>query len=71
MNMIRAKGFAEFPTRLDDGDSASVTIANNKIVKALKKERYSGKVKIQPLCEDKTGKKFGGKMWKFDIKSER
>ena len=57
-----------FRKRLDDGEAGSLTIADKENAKVAKAAKYEKKVKLQPVAEDKTGKKYYGKKWKIDVR---
>jgi hypothetical protein len=59
-------GFGNFPTRLEDGEKASISVKFRKLADALKGAGFSGKVTVRPSCKDTTNKRYWGKRWKFD-----
>lgn len=58
---------ADFPKRLEDGETTLAAIRNADLSASLRRHRYSGKVKIRPVCVDTTGREHRGKKLLFDI----
>jgi hypothetical protein len=67
LTFVGVDDFKKFPTRLDDGQSASLCVTYAEIARTLKKQGYSGMVKLWPSCLDATGKRHWGKPWKLDV----
>ena len=67
LTFVAAHDFKKFPRRLDDGESASLCVAYAEIAKTLKKQGYSGPIKLWPSCLDATEKRHWGKKWRLDI----
>jgi hypothetical protein len=59
--------FKRFPKRLNDGESASLCVTYAEIARTLKKDDYSGVVKLIPCCLDATDARYWGKKWKLDV----
>ena len=62
--------FKKFPKRLSDGESASLCVTHAEIARTLKKDGFSGTVKLFPTCLDATDKRYWGKKWKLDINKD-
>ena len=54
------------PAVLTDGQSARLLISYRDIGKALLQHGTTGKIKIEPICEDSSGKVHKGEMWEVD-----
>lgn len=67
LSFVGVDDFKKFPKRLDDGKSASLCVTYAEISRTLKKDGYSGTVKLWPSCLDATGKRHWGKKWKLDV----
>jgi hypothetical protein len=65
--LVGADGIADFPKRLDDGESGSLRIGYREIAHSLAENGLRGKVRIHPHCSIETGERFRGKHWDFDI----
>ena len=70
LSFVGVDDFKKFPKRLDDGELASLCVTYAEIARTLKKQGYSGTVKLWPSCLDATEKRHWGKQWKLDIDKE-
>ena len=62
-----ADGFSNFPKKLEDGESETLRVPYEEVARVLKKEGFSGVVRLRPICTDSTGKKYFGKRIKLDV----
>lgn len=67
LSFVGVDDFKKFPKRLDDGESASLCVTYAETARTLKKQDYSGTIKLWPSCLDATEKRHWGKKWKLDI----
>jgi hypothetical protein len=67
LSFVGVDDFKKFPKRLDDGESASLCVTYAEIARTLKKQDYSGTIKLWPSCLDATEKRYWGKKWRLDI----
>jgi hypothetical protein len=66
LSFTDAKGFKDFPRKLEDGEKASIDVRYREISDALKRAGYKGKVRLRPSCKDTANKGYWGKKWKLD-----
>jgi hypothetical protein len=66
LTFVGVSDFKKFPTKLEDGDSASLNVTYAEISKALKNQGYKGTVRLTPTCLDATDKRYWGKKWSLD-----
>jgi len=68
LSFVRAKGFENFPKKLEDGEKVATDVRFREIADALKAAGYEkGKVKMYPSCLDATGKRYWGEAWELDV----
>ena len=70
LTFVGVDDFKKFPKRLNDGESASLCVTYAEIARTLKKDGFSGKVKLFPSCLDATDKRYWGKKWKLDVNKD-
>lgn len=70
MALWNADSSHEFPKNLTDGESVTVRFYYAAVSDSLKDAGYRGTVRLRPTCTDTTGKRFFGKVWKFDLDTD-
>jgi hypothetical protein len=63
-------GLKSFPKRLEDGETASLSMTMRKLANSLKEAGQSGKVTIRPCCYDTAEKRWFGKRFRVDTDRE-
>lgn len=69
-SFVGVDDFKKFPRRLNDGESASLCVTYAEIANTLKKQGFSGRVRLVPSCLDATGKTYRGKKWYLDVSKD-
>jgi hypothetical protein len=67
LSFVGMADFKKFPRRLEDGESASLSVTFAELADALKKLGQKGTVKLYPACLDATGTRHWGKKWYIDV----
>jgi hypothetical protein len=65
--LMGADGLADFPKRLNDGESGSVRTPYKDVAAGLLQAGHRGTVELIAICKDSTGRRYRSKPWSVDL----